>query len=304
MTEGGTGAGASLAADFEPPRARRGARLSRAWYALRRRVCWRPEQPAELVFDSLVAVAVVCVPGLGFRLCGYHRRALACAGFVVLCVVGCLAFLGRPASMLLGGLIAGVHAMGVVAYFRACNPQAGRWRLAGLQAGWTLVFLMTVTPTLRALVSPWVLEVTDGRRVVLCRTKMVGAEPKEGDIVAAQLGSDRTLYGYGVQVVGEHATVSPGCYLVRVVALGRADLRVEPKGGVALLGQPVLEVEDSPRGGVGIPEGSVLVWPVTFNLPGGREIPAELKSFVLARERLLGRPYHRWFWRNLDDESL
>jgi hypothetical protein len=280
-----------------PPRAGRSAGFWRAWFAFQRRLrIGRTPTPPRLAravagiweLDGAafaLALAVPVVPALGLRLAGppVLRRFGPPALFVALFVAA--GAYGQNLGGYAFGLALALHAAGVAAFFEARFPSASIAVRFLRPLALTLVIGLLAPPFVGSLARRVVIPVETEHGVLLINPRAVSA-PRPGETVAYLLP----------RVYFDGAYIAAGTYLGRVLAGPGAEVTFAP-GVYRVNGAPAPALPNMPESGVqSVGPGQAFIWPSGVGFRGwtGKFDPAWV---VVPDSALVGRPYHRWFWR-------
>lgn len=274
---------------FYPPRAGFGKSLR--W----KRHAWRGTLAAGLFLhgaarSTVTLIVALAMPALGFAVAGRPRVAGLAFAVYALAAVSLLLFLGFEGADLAGGILVGTHCLGA-AYFLNRHPRLTTWRLrigAALATIFCLLAFVYV-PAARMLQRvAYPLHTPAGPIIIDPRTS-VGAIQRE-DVVAFHIA----------RAANGNVAVRDGISLERVLGL---------PGDVIRFGQEefTLNGEVHPRQpgmpGAGewvVADGHRFIWtPPRFLPQNPNASGTELLMGVamVPEERIIGKAFERWFWR-------
>jgi hypothetical protein len=287
-------------APFDPPRAGVTRGVWNAWFAVLRRTRVRLPRTPSLHFPSLSAetVAVIIVPAYAWIALGKPATARWAFVAYVLAAVVAVTCLGWNIAGWAAGVMITIHALGIAEYFysgqRFTPPRHRLLRSVGV----VLAVSLAYTVVTRHLLGYVAIPVQTARAgVILVNNWASLRSVAVGELVAFR--TDGWRKG-NVRIPG-------GVYLGRVFAHAGEEIAFAADTFL-VNGRTRARLPFMPRSGKAqVPPDCVFVWPVELQAEfRDAEQAIDFTQSVAFRPRadIVGRAYHRWFWRKQSYEPI
>ncbi len=278
---------------YYPPRARWYSRPLQGWFRLRHRL--QLEQlhlPGGL--SPVDYVLSLVIPGYSFMAVGRHTVGLSILAAWSAVGIIFLAALGYPTGNVAFALVISAHAVSIYYAHTRSVPDAGIGGRLGI--GVAIVFLVTAcvyVPLTYYCGRHWIMPLHVRDQVVVIAAKPWARHFDRGELMAYSVSEEGALRGvhvgngFGVSAVlavsGDTVEFEAGAFRVNGV-LHRSMAHMPVSGGMV------------------VPENHWFVWPELDIRTGGNVTEATisdamLKLGVISPERVVGKPFNRWFWR-------
>ena len=275
---------------YYPPRATWTRVFRRIPGALRRTLYFLhvDEVQLPLVLTERRHLWCFLVPGLSFREAGFKRisAAMMAAWLAAACVF--LLWLGYgPATMALG-LMLSLHVSSIIHLLNRTSPGAGVLR----RLVFSLAVLIIVGSVYRFGVELVIMPLESHGKVYVVHRIPAAVGIQRGELVACRTGGTWGTVRIHSGLVLDRVLGVPG----DKVEFGNAEYRVN---GVAAPRRQWM-----PGGGdLVVPQNTWLVWPSldTLRQVGVSEemiSRSVLQVALVPRSGIIGKPFHRWFWRD------
>lgn len=238
-------------------------------------------------------VLSMAVPGFSFYDAGWPRIGMGAMISWVLALCIFLMFLGYVTANIAFGMMTSMHVSSIIFVLNRAAPEMSVFRRLAL----SLAVLLVVGQLVYASGLNWLqnhlfMPVRMGSKVFVINRASAIESIRRGDVVACQ--TDAVIEGM--------VRIRDGYILDRVLA-GPED-KVEFRAstftvnGAAAAALPLMPVQ----GGVVLPAKTWLIWPslqriTRVNVPDDDIAQAVLSMAMVPREKVIGKPFRRWFWR-------
>jgi len=282
----------SIESSYYPPRARWYSSVFYLADALRRRLHLEELRPPPGI-TWLVFLASLALPGYSFLTSGRKTWGQVTMGAYAITVLIFLIWLGYPFANLVFGLMISLHVSSIIFLLNHWLSELSLVRR--LLSSLVILFIVSrliYVPGLDLMEKHFAMPLRVRDRVVVANTMLGRQSVKRGDWVAYHFAGGsghgvRIREGYGVDSV----LAVPGDR----VRFGSNNFEVNGKAFTRLAHMPS-------QGELVVPEKQWLVWPsldtVTRNNIAEETIAgAVLGSALISQDQIVGKPFHRWFWR-------
>ncbi len=279
------------ASPYYPPRARWYSGVFSSLDLLRRHLTVARLHPPTGVPIGGALLAFV-LPGMGFSLRGLRIWGYLATACCLVLAVWFVVMLGHPSGNLAFGLLLSIHATSLGYMLEPClGTTSFRYRVMFVVGVLGALGGLIYLPARSFLQAHWFMPLRVADQVVVIKPGVRPASLKRGDWVA---------YSYeGSSGHGWYVRSGLGCAPILAVP---GDLVVFSTNHITVNGKPLPREPHMPRAGsLVVEQKQWLIWP-QVGITGARAGDDVISAALLGVARVdytncIGRPFHRWFWR-------